>query len=133
MPPSLSPYLPDLAEFSALLAVVGAALATVALGALAGGRSRLAEADLLCGWGVVIALFTIVGVATRIPLSALTHPLIAIAAAGAFWVIRRDGRLTARGAVRVLLLGAPLLIVVAPMTASQWDEFSQWLYPAFPK
>ena len=130
MPPSLSPYLPDLAEFSALLAVVGAALATVALGALAGGRSRLAEADLLCGWGVVIALFTIVGVATRIPLSALTHPLIAIAAAGAFWVIRRDGRLTARGAVRVMLLGAPLLIVVAPMTASQWDEFSQWLYSA---
>jgi hypothetical protein len=130
MPPSPNPYLPDLADLGALLAVAGAALAIVAIGALAGGRKRLAEADLLCGWGVVIALITIVGTATRIPLSALTHPVIAIAAVGAFWVIRRDGRLTARGAVRVALLGAPLLIIVAPMTASQWDEFSQWLYSA---
>jgi hypothetical protein len=130
MPPSLSPYLLNLADLGALLAVAGAALAIVALGALAGGRSRLAEADLLCGWGVVIALFTIVGTATRVPFSALTHPLIAIAAAGAFWIIRRDGRLTARGAVRMMLLGVPLLIVVAPMSASQWDEFSQWLYSA---
>ena len=124
------PYLPTLTQITGLLAVLAVVLALLALGAFAGGRRRLAEGDLITGWGLTVVLFTAVGVITEAPFTRLAVALFFIAAVAMVLAYRRDRRVTDTGAARVVLLGVPLLLVTAAMSASQWDEFSQWLWSA---
>lgn len=110
-----------------LAAVLIVAATLAGLGAGPGGRTRLPEADLVCGWGIVCLVFTVAGVLTPIPFTALTVATLALAAMSLCYARLRDGRFAAPGTGRTLLLVAPLLLLLAGMTPSQWDEFSQWL------
>ena len=51
-----------------------------------------------------------------------------MAAVSAVFVYRRDGALLPPGTVKILALALPLLILTSAMSASQWDEFSHWLW-----
>jgi hypothetical protein len=126
----ISAYVPDLAQLAGLMAAVAVALALIAIGAFVGGRRRLAEADLIAGWGVTVLVFTFAGVATEVPFRLLAYPLLGAGGLALIHLYRRDGRLSADGAGRMAALGVPLLIVTSAMMASQWDEFSQWLWSA---
>ena len=123
-------YLPGPFQIVGLFAVCAVVLALTGLGAYAGGRRRLPEADLMAGWGAVVMLFVAFGVATEVPFRLLAYPLFAVAAAAVALAWHRDRRVVAEGAVKVAALGAPLVLVVSAMSASQWDEFSQWLWSA---
>ncbi|HEC14453.1 MAG TPA: hypothetical protein ENI72_01730, partial [Rhodospirillales bacterium] len=115
--------------------------------ALRGGKGRLAPADVFAGWGVVTALFTVLGVFTMLSftfISVIALGLVAASVATIFWRKNTDA-LPYKGdftpVVQILVLALPLLLIAASMRASQWDEFSQWLpnaqflfrFDAFPR
>ena len=103
------------------------ALAIALIGALAGGRARLPEADLIFGWAVVSLVFTVVGAAGPVPFTYLAYGLAAAGAGAAIVVWRRDNSLGASAVLRTMILAAPLIALVGAMMPSQWDEFTQWL------
>ena len=115
------------AQLLGLAAVALVALALALLGAFIGGRERMAEADPVFGWAAVSVLFTLIGVATRIPFTIVLYGVLAAAAAAGVAAWRRDGRVGAAGWWKLILLAAPLILLVAAMSPSQWDEFTQWL------
>jgi len=123
----LANLVPSSAQLVGLAAVALVVLAYIALGAAVSGRARLAEADLLAGWAVAIALATLVGVATNWPLHLVGYAVLALAVGAAVFVWRRERRILAPGWPRVVVLALPLLALVAAMAPSQWDEFSHWL------
>ena len=127
MPFDPSPYLPALADLIGVAAVILTGAAFVLIGGLAGGRGRLAEADLIGGWAVVYVLYVIVGVFTGLPLQSLIAA-VGLLTAVAFARNWRSGWSEAANAGRMVLIALPLLLIVAPMLPSQWDEFSQWLW-----
>ncbi|MDH5748927.1 MAG: hypothetical protein OEY85_06425 [Rhodospirillales bacterium] len=102
-------------------------LTFAALGALIAGRDRVRDVDPLFGWALVCLVFTLMGVFTALTFTVIAMALGGTAAAAAVIVIRRDGGLLSAGAVKIILLGAPLFLMVSAMAASQWDEFSHWL------
>lgn len=123
----LTYFAPAPTQVLGLLAVLAVALACVTLGALVGGRRRLAAADLVCGWAVAGSVLTLAGTAAAVPFTPVAIALGLAAMAGLFVAWRRDGRILAAGTVRMLVLGLPLIWLVAGMAPSQWDEFSHWL------
>jgi hypothetical protein len=113
-----------------LLTVAGVAIVWLglsALGALVAGRGRLAELDPVFGWAVLVALFTVAGVFTRLSFAVLAAFSAAAALVAAGVVLKRDRRLVTADLWRLCLLFAPLLLLASAMVASQWDEFSHWL------
>lgn len=121
---TLIPSLSQLAGFGAVLIV---AAAFISLGGLLAGRRRRAEADIIYGWGLVVAIFTLAGasgLSDFTSLAALLAAVSALAAAVCWW---RDGRLGPAGAARMLVLALPLLLLVAAMIPTQWDELTNWL------
>ena len=66
------------------------ALAIALIGALAGGRARLAEADLIFGWAVTSLVFTVIGAAGPVPFTYLAYGLAAGGAVAAIVVWKRD-------------------------------------------
>lgn len=135
-------FTPGLAQLGALGAFFVIVFALVLLGACLGGRrSGRTEGDLLFGWAAVSILFTLVGAATSVPFTYVTWALLAGAVAAGVYLLRRDGRVCDGAELRILLLSAPLILLVGNMTASQWDEFTQWLpnarflleYDTFPR
>lgn len=115
------------AQLVGFLGVGASVIAMIVLGAAAATRDRLAEADLIVGWAVVSITFTIVGVASEIPFTIVFWLLAAGAVVAGFWVWHRDGKLVDAALGRITFFGAPLIILVAAMSASQWDEFTNWL------
>jgi hypothetical protein len=107
--------------------IIRVILAYLMIGAAVAGRRRLAEADLLCGWAVAIAIVTAAGTATRLPLSYAMHVVLALGVMAAVVVWRRERRLAPIGWLRIGALGLPLILLVAAMLPSQWDEFTNWL------
>ena len=124
---SLSPWLPAGAQLLALAGLLVVFVGFAAIGAVIGGRDRLAEADPLVGWGVVAGLFAVAGGVFDASLTvlALISALLALLAGVILW--RRGEGPLERGLARVLLWMAPLLLATASMGPSQWDEFTQWL------
>jgi hypothetical protein len=122
-----SPFSPSLAQFGGLTAVILVAIGFLAIGSLCAGRQRIAEGDLVYGWALVSASFTVFGMVGIGGFTALAVILGLLALVAAILAIRRDGRLGPAGAARLLLLGLPLLILGASMTATQWDELTNWL------
>lgn len=114
-------------QIVALAAVAVVWLGLSAIGGVLAGRERFREADFLCGWAGVCILFILSGVFTPLRFTplAIATGLAAIAAAAIAW--RREGSLLPAGALRMVILVLPLLLLVSGMTASQWDEFSHWL------
>jgi hypothetical protein len=124
----LAAYIPTLQQLWGLLAVLAAAQALVLLGSGAGGRFRLPAADLFAGWGIATLVFTVVGVLVPTGFAVLGSVLLAVAGGVAGWRLFKRESLLPPGAARLLALMALVLLLVAAMLPSQWDEFSQWLY-----
>lgn len=123
----ISPISPSFLQLGGLFAVILTAGAFVALGSLVAGRQRIAEGDIVSGWAVVTAIFTVFGAIGAPGFTTLALILGALALVAAGLVFRRDRRFGAIGLSRVLVLGLPLLVLVASMTATQWDELTNWL------
>jgi hypothetical protein len=121
--------LPDMVQVKGLGAVLAAGCVLAALGA-AGGGTRLREADLAAGWGLAAALLTGVGTLTALRLDVVAAALTVSAAAGLWRLKCREEAFLPPGAGPAALLLLPLLLLVAAMVPSQWDEFSQWLWNA---
>jgi hypothetical protein len=123
---------PSPAQLLGLVSVLITVFCFGCFGALAGGRTRFAAADIFTGWGLITGGLTLAGIIAVAPFSWLVYVFWAWAAVSAFFVWRRDrfdGPLPGAFGLmwRVLVLALPLLVLVAAMKASQWDEFSQWL------
>ena len=109
--------------FSIFLVVVSLS----AIGAAAGGQKRWPEGDIIYGWAICIAIFTLFGA-----FSVLKFTYIAIflgaTTIGAFFFIWYRG--TNPGPIifwRLIALSFPLLILLSAMTPTQWDELTSWL------
>ncbi|HEC91223.1 MAG TPA: hypothetical protein ENI55_06110 [Alphaproteobacteria bacterium] len=144
-------FVPTVGQILGLAAVL-AALASFSLigagfSALTGGTRRLAAVDVFAGWGVVTALFIVLGVFTTLSFTVISVIALGLAGASAALIIWRKNTdaLPYKGdftpIVQILVLALPLLLIAASMRASQWDEFSQWLpnakylfrFDAFPR
>ncbi len=97
------------------------------LGAAAGGRRRFAEADMVSGWAVISLVFTIVGAANLLNFTVVTYLLLGAALLSAVILQWRGSALLAPAMAKMLVLGIPLIVLVAAMALSQWDEFTNWL------
>jgi hypothetical protein len=121
---ALTPALAQIAGLGALLVVVAG---FGALGAWVTGRRRIAEADPVYGWALIIALFTGVGVLRVVPFTVIAVAALALAvAAVAGLAVRRRAPVTP-ALLRITVLTLPLVLTVAAMQPSQWDEFANWL------
>jgi len=120
--------LPQPARLLVVLAVAVVLLLSIGLGRLVTGRSSPALA-LFAGWGIAVVLFVVAGT-TLAPSFRLVSGLLLIAALAGWVLLWRDG-LGDRAAwgrlARIALLALPLIVIVAGMRPSQWDEFAHWL------
>ncbi len=119
--------LPTASQLAGLLALLLVAAGLAAIGGLVGGARRRPEGDLVCGWAVIVVVFTFSGLAGIAHFTAVAALLVLAALAAGVACIRRDGRLGPPGAARVLILSLPLLALVSAMDATQWDELTHWL------
>lgn len=118
--------LPDGSHLISSLGVGLAGLACVGLGFLVGAR-RPASA-FVAGWGVCGLTTVILGTIASVPLDIVVAGLGIVGVAGlvrAGIVGFEDRALVSEG--RLFLLSIPLLLLVAAMSPSQFDEFSHWL------
>lgn len=120
------------AQIAGGVAVLCVFLVMAILGAVPFGARRIAEADVFTGWGVAVLAFVLIGALGKVALSAVGIGIAAAAFAGFGWRWGSDRRFGAEIAKwpvlwRVLVIGAPLVVLAAAMRISQWDEFSQWL------
>ena len=127
MPTFLNYLVPSANQFLGLVSVLLVAFAFMAIGAVAGRRDHVPEAQLVSGWAVSTALFTILGAAGLQSFTALATVLAAIAALMVLVAFRRHGRVGPAGWWRILLLASPLLMLGAAMMPTQWDELTTWL------
>ena len=123
------PHLPPtVAQAIGLGAVALVALALCGLGSAVGERDRLPETDIAVGWGIAAIVFTLVGALGPIPFTVIAA-LLLVASIAAYAVrLRQADPVFPPGAARALALAAPLVLLTLSMTASQWDEFTQWLH-----
>jgi hypothetical protein len=134
-------FLLDWGQVVALGSILLWAAALSALGRLTTGRNRLAEADLIYGWALISVVFTTLGLISTLSFTIIAYGLLAVAAVAIVLIIRRDGHFLDPGLRRLALLSIPLLVLVADMVPSQWDEFTNWLpnvrylleYDGFPR
>lgn len=123
---SASPFIPNISDLGALAAVLVVAAAFVGLGLAAGARAASGDALLMSGWGGFVLIATLFGVASPQPLVWALYPLLGLGLVLLVWGLHgRGGEASVSG--RLLLIGLPLLAVVAAASASQWDEFAHWL------
>lgn len=120
-------FLLDGAQIIGLVAVLLTALGLVAIGGLVGGRNRIAEGDLIYGWALALAVYTSIGTLTDIKFSIIGLGLAAIAAAAGLILAWREKKIWSSNVWRVLLCSGFLIILIADMKPSQWDEFTNWL------
>jgi hypothetical protein len=125
--PHLAPSAPQLLGLGAVVLV---ALVLCGLGGLIGGRERLPEVDVAVGWGIVTVAFTLVGTIGPIPFTAIAGLLLVASMAGYAARVRQTDTAAPAGDARALVLALPLLLLTVSMSASQWDEFTQWLHSA---
>ncbi len=120
--------LPQPGRFVVIAALAAIVLLLIGLGR-AVARSNRPDAALLSGWGVAVAAFVAVGTLTPWSFRVVAG-LLLVPALGGILLLWRD-RLAEdaawRRAGRILLLAMPLILVVAGMRASQWDELTHWL------
>lgn len=115
-------------QITSLLAVAGVWLALAALGTTVSRAQDDRVLFPLLGWGLVTAVYTLLGTLTEIAFTwiALGSGIAAVTMAAV--TLRRDkGGLLDPVYLRALIWAAPLLLLVSAMIGSQWDEFSHWL------
>jgi hypothetical protein len=121
----------DLMQFWELAAVLAVWLGFAQIGGLFSYRKPgPLVMDIVYGWSAVALFFTLGGVFFKLSFSLMAYGFFAISFLAGIWQWRKSGRLLAPGLGRLLMLAVPLLIMVSAMRASQWDEFSHWLFSA---
>ena len=128
-------FSPTLQQLFGLFSVLFTIACFGVIGSLVGGGHRYGRADIFIGWGIITGAFTIFGVVILAPFSWLVYVFWLLALVCGLSILRRERReqanvfeIAAFGITwRILVLGFPLLVLVSAMSASQWDEFSQWL------
>ncbi len=127
----MSDFLPAIGQVFGLFAALAVVAGFIAIGGLMGGGRRFAAVDAFCGWGMVTAIFVLGGVFLPLSMTLIAAAVALLAAVGFAVLWRNRGDFPAAADItvlwRVLVLAVPLLLLVAAMKASQWDEFSQWL------
>ncbi len=129
----LAQYLPSAAQaiHMALAIMTMAGFAAVG-GALSGSR-RDPLFDVFTGFGAVTGSMTVLGVLTDIPFSWMAIGFWLCVPLSALVIWRRDRPMATQKLhfgllARTFALALPVLVTVSAMQASQWDEFSQWLF-----
>jgi hypothetical protein len=119
---------PAPARLLVVLALAATMLLTIGLGRIVTGSNRPSVA-LFAGWGAAVFVFDLAGTLLA-PSFRLVAGLLLIPAMAGLALLARE-RLGDRPAWsragRILLLAAPLIVIVAGMRASQWDELTHWL------
>lgn len=119
-------FTPSAGQLAGLGAVLLCAFAMSLIGMVAAGRHRLDEGGLIYGWAIVGAIFTVIG-AAALPFTWIALLLAALGVAACAALLAREQGLGNPAPARILVIAAPLLLLVAAMTPSQWDDFTQWL------
>ncbi len=120
-------FLPTALEAEGLAAVLASGLVMLLLGRLVLGHRVVPEVALISGWGIVCLVLTLWGVSTPANMRVPAAVLVVIAAAAAF---TPRGGLAAVDLVaigRLLVLGLPLLVVLAGSLPSLPDTFTNQL------
>lgn len=131
----LTHYLPGPTQaLHLVIAVLTLAGFAVIGGALSGSR-RDRLFDFFTGFGAVTGTMTILGVLTDIPFSWMAIGFWLSIPVAAILIWQREGSLNNSKSglgllIRIFILSLPILLPVGAMQASQWDEFSQWLFNA---
>lgn len=125
-------FLPSVEQLTNFLAVLATFAIFAILGAGVFTGKRFAATDVFVGWGIVNAAFILGAVIGHVPFTWIAYSLWGTALPCAFLVWRQYKSAAIVPAAadvvwRILFLALPLLLLVAAMKASQWDEFSHWL------
>lgn len=120
-------YLPDLSELAGLGALAVVIVGFAVIGAAVAGARGQPDAMVLSGWAAAVTLFTAVGVTRAVPFTWIAVALLAAALVSAIALVRwRQWPLSAP-LLRATAVSLPLVLLVASMAPSQWDEFTNWL------
>lgn len=127
MSTGIQTYLPSLSEFAGLagLLVVGFGFALV--GRVVAGPQSFRDLAILHGWSTVVALFILVGVLRVVPFTAIAVVAAALAVGSGMWLYVRRLGVVEPALLRTVLLCVPVLVQIAAMAPSMWDEFTNWL------
>ena len=127
-------YLPDASQAANLVTAFLTMIGFVAVGGALSGAKRNPLFDTFTGFGAVTGVMTVIGVFSEISFFLDGYRFLVGYSAHAALTLYRDSStrrfkslLKLRCRVTICL---PVLISVAAMNASQWDEFSQWLFNA---
>ena len=131
----LSAYLPSPSQTSNLAIAMLTMIGFAAVGGALSGTKRDPLFDVFTGFGAVTGVMTVLGVATDIPFSWMAIGFWSSAALAAIFVLYKSDfgmklKSLLKLRVRIVILCLPILVSVSAMNASQWDEFSQWLFNA---
>lgn len=122
----MSVYLPTAVGLLGLAATLLVFAALLGVGSLAMPGKLRPEGCFAAGYGLVLLVITVVGTATMLPLTWLYGVFLVTGVLGFQWFLRRAGAGSAELG-RAVLLSLPLLLLLAGASASQWDEFANWL------
>jgi hypothetical protein len=125
---TLDLIVPQLGQLTVLAALTVVVLLLMGLGRLLSGRLGPATA-LIAGWGASVFVFVLVGTLTPLRFHFIAGGLAVPSSIGLGLLVRDRfwDDPAWRRAGRVLVLSLPLILVVAGMRVSQWDELAQWL------
>ena len=131
----LAPYLPAPAQAMQLAVAALTMAGFAAVGGVLTGSRRDPLFDVFCGFGAVTGMMTVLGVFTNIPFSWMAIGFWLSVPLSVLLIWRRDKSSNDRRRWlglfgKILVLAMPILLSVSAMQASQWDEFSQWLFNA---
>lgn len=113
-------------QLAAIAAVLTVWIGFLAIGAVAGGRHRNPDADVLTGWALVSLLFVAGGALLQVPFTFLAMISVLVAAGCLFIALRANEDFQVGNTAKLLLLALPMLVLVSGMRVSQWDEFTDW-------
>ena len=98
-----------------------------AIGRLFNNKEEFAELNVIIGWAVVSAVFTIIGIFINQSFYTLSGLLLTVSLFSLYGASKHRKAIFVPGTWRILILAIPILLIVSAMQPSQWDEFSHWL------
>ena len=98
-----------------------------AIGRLFNNKEEFSELNVVIGWAIVSAVFTITGIFINQPFYILSSLFLILSLFGLYRAIKYRKNIFVPGTWRIMILAIPILLIVSAMQPSQWDEFSHWL------
>jgi hypothetical protein len=123
---ALQVFLPEAGQWIGLGAAGCVALVFAAVGTVPGSSRELPAVTVLTGWAITAGTLTVVGVYTSLPFSAVWWALGGIAVLSLIWT-RGAALAGLKGFLPFVVLGAPLLFIMAGKVPSEVDSFTHWL------